>query len=155
MSRFQFRLQTLLGLRESERDQARQAVADAYAALDLLQTQIRDVASQRQQIRDQSQQQMRDAQFPVDALLQHGRYDLQLATQIRGLETNCQTIQAEIERREQALQAADIEVKRLERLRDQQREQWNTAQQAAQQRQIDELAGQRFHRDSRDSRSAS
>ncbi len=143
---FQFRFDTLLRLRESERDAARQEVADAYQAMGILQQQRSDLEQQRQQLRDAAQRRMTESAFSVDTMLNQGRYDVQLAADIQGLASNMTAVEKEIQRRQVRLQTADIEVKRLERLRETQHQQWTAQQQAAQQAELDEIASLRFTR---------
>ncbi|SRR6056297_829341 len=146
MSRFQFRFEALLRLRENERDAARQEISDAFRALDILEEQQFALEQQRQQLRVDSQQRIARPQFSVDTLLNQGRYDLQLQAEIQAIQKNCATVQTEIERRQAKLQAADVEVKRLERLREKQLRDWSIAELAAQQKEFDELASMRFTR---------
>jgi len=146
MSRFQFRFEALLRLRENERDAARQEISDAFRALDILEEQQFALEQQRQQLRVDSQQRIARPQFSVDTLLNQGRYDLQLQAEIQAIQKNCATVQREIERRQAKLQAADVEVKRLERLREKQLRDWSIAELAAQQKEFDELASMRFTR---------
>ncbi|QEG42735.1 flagellar export protein FliJ [Roseimaritima ulvae] len=146
---FQFRFDSLLRLRESERDAARQEVADGHQAMGILQQQREDLEQQRQQLRDTAQRRMSEASISVDTMLNQGRYDVQLAAEIQGIASNMAAVEKEIERRQTRLQAADIEVKRLERLRETQQQQWNADQLAAQQADLDEIATLRFARASR------
>lgn len=146
MSRFRFRFDSLLRLRESERDAARQEIADAFQAMGILQQQRTDLEQQRQQLRDAAAQRLANSAISVDTMLNQGRYDVQLAAEIQGLTSNIAAVETEIQRRQSRLQAADIEVKRLERLRETQHQQWTAEEQAAQQADLDEIASLRFNR---------
>ncbi len=146
MPRFRFQFDSLLRLRESERDTARQAIADAFQALKILQQQRLELEQQRQQLRAQAQQRLSGSSLSVDALLHQGRYDMQLAVELQGLIANTASVQTEIERRQSRLQAADTEVKRLERLKERRHQEWIDVERAAQQTELDEIASTRFAR---------
>lgn len=146
MSRFRFRFASLLRLRESERDAARQEIADAFRAMGILQQQRTDLEQQRVQLRDAAAQRLANSAISVDTMLNQGRYDVQLAAEIQGLSSNIAAVETEIQRRQSRLQAADIEVKRLERLQETQHQQWTAHEQAQQQANLDEIASLRFTR---------
>lgn len=146
MARFAFRFEALLRLRENERDTVRGHVADAIQAQSILEQQRDALHQQREESRLQAQRRLASTQLSVDTLLHEGRFDLQLAAEIQGLDTNIRIVQTEIDRRQETLQVADVEVKRLERLREQQYQQWTVAQLAAEQTELDEIAQLRFAR---------
>ncbi|WP_162006852.1 flagellar export protein FliJ [Roseimaritima sediminicola] len=152
---FSFRFASLLRLRENERDAARQEIADAMRALGILEDQRTELLDQREQLRAAAQRQLSGKGLSVDAMLSSGRYDVQLAAEIQSLEGNIAAVEVEVQRRQDRLKEADIEVKRLERLREQQHTQWQQQQLAAQQIELDEIASMRAVRNHRHIRTAS
>lgn len=144
MKRFEFAFAPLLSLRTNDRDNARQDVADALQALELLQQQEQEIETQRQTMYQQTQQVMASRTVSVSTLLAQGRYDLQLQAQVQECRHQQQLIEAEVRRRQEKLQAADVEVKRLEKLCQRQHQAWQTRMQAVQQAELDEVASQRY-----------
>lgn len=144
MKRFEFALAPLLSLRTNDRDNARQDVADALQALELLQQQEQEIETQRQTLYQQTQQLMASQEVSVSTLLAQGRYDLQLQAQVQDCRRQQQLIESEVRRRQEKLQAADVEVKRLEKLCQRQQQAWQTRMQAMQQAELDEVASQRY-----------
>lgn len=148
--RFQFRFDSLLQLRVQERRAAEKEVVDADQAMLILRQQATEVELQRTAARESSNLQRRSSTISVDRLLNEGRYDLQLAAQLRDLKTKVDQIGGERERRLARLRAANAEVRRLERLKERQQAEWKKNQLAAEQSALDEIATARFLRRVRD-----
>ncbi len=139
---FRFRFETLIRLRQSERDTARGALAEAAEALDRIDRQRQELQRQRAGV-DRISRQMRSGMVIVDNLLSHGRYVTQLAAEDAGLVTARETIQAELNRRQLRLAEAITEVKRLELLREREQRTWMLEQAKKSQASMDELAARR------------
>jgi flagellar export protein FliJ len=86
------------------------------------------------------------AQGPIDAdgLLNATRYELVLRAEMRQLELQAETIAAEIERRRQALVAADRDVRSLELLRDAQQQRHLAKEEEKSRKELDEIAVRRY-----------
>ncbi|HEX5446263.1 MAG TPA: flagellar export protein FliJ [Pirellulales bacterium] len=142
MARFQFRLATLLKLREAFRDERRAQLAEALRLGDELQLR-----------RDEIEELLREAQqsqavspgaFNVDRLLDATRYDVVLRVEKARLEGQQASVAAEIEKRREALVAADREVRSLELLRETQRERHNAEEETKTRKELDEIASRRY-----------
>ncbi len=112
---FQFRFETLMHVRRRERDEAAVALGQAGAAIERIETQIDDIATKRKSVRDTSSHQ-RTGEICVDDLLIQGRYDLQLEAETLALGQTLDELREEEKRRRQVLVHAEAEVKRFERL---------------------------------------
>ncbi len=139
MAGHRFRFQPLLDLRIAERDAARGALAEANEA-------VARLIAQRQQLSEQRLQVLQDTSISrsgplrVDNLLAQGRYERQLAldeTQLAAAQTQ---IEAEVQRRQAALRASEIEVRRLELIQAKDRQARLTQQLRGEQATMDEIA---------------
>ncbi|HEX7450504.1 MAG TPA: flagellar export protein FliJ [Pirellulales bacterium] len=142
MARFQFRLATLLKLREALRDERRAQLAEALRLSDELQLRRDEIdellrGAQRSQV-------VAPGAVNVDRLLDATRYDVVLRVEKAQLEGQQATVAAEIEKRRQALVAADREVRSLELLRETQRERHNAEEESKARKELDEIASRRY-----------
>ena len=142
MSKFKFRLATLLRLRESARDQRRSQLAEAYQAEEA-------ILEQRRQVRDEIDELMRECrevsgpgELDLDRLLDARRYEVTLRAEHRDLTEKHEAVRAEVDRRRQALVEANRSVRVLELLRDRQLEQHREEERIRQIKELDEIAGQ-------------
>lgn len=140
MTEFRFRLASLMRLRESERDERREALAQAYRADQMLQQQQEAVQNDLRENQRQVQECAAPGPISVERLLGRHRYELILQAQLRQLQRQRQTIAAEIERRRQALVEADRELKILEKLRERHFQEYLFQQQKLELRELDEIA---------------
>lgn len=131
-----------------------QEVADADQAIQILRQQTMAIEAERAAVRESSGVQRSSPTISVDRLLNEGRYDLQLVAQLQDLAIKADQIAGERERRMVRLREANAEVRRLERLKERQLEEWKKNQLAAEQAVMDEIATARFLRQSRDPASA-
>ena len=120
MKRFQFRLATLLRLREAVRDERRGALAAAQRAADALAARMADVDQELSETRRQQTAPL--GRVNVDPLVDAHRYELVLRVERQEVERQTALVAQEIERRRQALVEADADVKVLEKLRESQRQ---------------------------------
>lgn len=143
MAKFRFRLATLLRLREAVRDERRAQLAEAY----LLDRQLLDrKAALEQEIAATKQTNQRTSAagpLDVDRLVQAHRYELILQSEVGVLENQRNVLAAEIEKRRQALVAAETEVRILEKLREKQQARHREEEALADMKSLDELASRR------------
>jgi flagellar protein FliJ len=140
MARFQFRLKTLLAVREASRDERRVQLAEAQAEDRELKERRaileRELANQQESVRAGTS----PGRLDIDRLITAHRYDMVLRRELQVLLEHEQTLAAEIERRRETLVAADREVRVLEKLRARQHEQFRQQQSLVETKQLDEVA---------------
>lgn len=122
MSKFRFRLATLLRLRETARDECRSQLAEALRAADVVERRLAEVAEELALLSQHVRQALAPGAVPVDRLLDAQRYEVLLRLQQKTMRDEQTAIEREIERRRELLAAADREVRTLERLRESQSE---------------------------------
>src|SRR5262245_22273493 len=103
MPAFQFRFQTLLRLRESERQQRRFELAQAYEADQILRRQVDAVTAELATARQTLRQAAAPGVIDVDRLLELQRYALNVQVQVHGLHGRQNQLRDEIERRRSVL----------------------------------------------------
>lgn len=124
MPPFRFRFESLLSLHHRRRVEIGGEVGKATEAIRRVDQQIEFLQQQRNEIRDQTAAKFAGSSpsgtrsVSADSMLQAGRYDLQLAGEINSLANTRQTLEVELDRRRGLLVEAEVEVKRLERLRE-------------------------------------
>src|SRR5687768_3884124 len=96
---FSFRLQTLLRLREADRDQRRADLAKALRAEATLVAQGAQLDEERKETAELSRTLASPGAGDVDRLLASHRYELVLRTRVQQLAAQLAQVQAEIERR--------------------------------------------------------
>jgi flagellar FliJ protein len=146
MPRFEFRLKTLLAVREAARDLARTQLAELLAQQDSL---SRRRAHLEREVNDQKQWLRRGTapgRIDVDRLSTANRYELVLGREISTIMRHEQTLTPEIEGRRQAVVEADREVRVLEKLRERQFEQFRQQRALAEVKQLDEVAARAMDR---------
>jgi len=148
MNTFRFRLATLLRLREAARDERRGRLAEAQRAEDVVVERLREIdAELAEQRLVPVTATAPGRRINLDQLLDAERYELLLRTERLGVERQRAEISEEIERRRQALVAADREVRVLERLREHQEELFRAEQNRRDIRLLDEVATLRYSRE--------
>lgn len=146
MSKFHFRLESLMKLREADRQQRRIELAEAFHAETLLRQQATQLQQDIQTIEMQSRAISSPGRIQVDQVLDTHRYKLMLKSQVMILSQKEAQLQAEIEKRRAALAGADRDVRVLEKLRDRKREEHDAAELKHERKQLDEVAAQRWTR---------
>lgn len=116
MAKFQFRLATLLRLREAVRDERRGQLAEACQWADLVQGRL-------DAVRRALDEWKRNRAVPAGAvdvsrLLEADRYETVLRSDERHVEQERAAVAAQIEKRREALVAASRDVRALETVRD-------------------------------------
>jgi len=143
---YRFRLQTLLRLRIAARDQRRAELAKALRAEQLLYEEQERLQEERSDVAQNGRQLKSPGQANVDSLLNHHRYEVLLGLKTRQLAAQTAEVQAETERRRQALVEADRDVKVLEKLRDRQAATYQQEENRREAKQLDETAAIEFGR---------
>ncbi|MDP7016075.1 MAG: flagellar export protein FliJ [Pirellulaceae bacterium] len=139
MPRFQFRLRTLLKIKVAERDERRLRLRDAQQAEQVLEEQINEIAVAQQATFAAARAGVR-GEISVDRVLQTSRYALLLRSQRSHAVEQLRQVHEEVERRRAALLEIDREVKTLEKLRERQRDEFRRAENALEQKMLDEIA---------------
>ena len=120
MPRFTFRLERLLKIRRTTRDERQSQLARAYEAERVLEQQQVELDQQRTAIKQMSRNVSGPGTVNVETLLGVNRYELVLESQGRVLRERGQQLEAEIQKRRQSLINADRDVRVLEKLRERQ-----------------------------------
>ena len=139
MANFRFRLETLLKVREAERQQRRLELGQAFDADRLLQQQFDALAAELTVARQESRTNSAPGEVNVDKLLELQRYALHVLAQTKAIRLQQSTVREEIERRRKLLVEADRQVKTLEKLREKQLAVFRTAQLHIEQKVLDEV----------------
>ena len=137
---FRFRLETLLRLRLAERDQRRAELAKALRAEALLRDELRALETRQIEAAERSRRLKSPGTANVDSLLENHRYEVVLVAQRRQLQQQIVQVEAETERRRQAVVEADRQVRVLEKLRERQTAAWKKETERQEVKQFDELA---------------
>jgi flagellar FliJ protein len=147
MTKFQFRLESLMKLREGERQQRRIELAEAFHAESILRQQASQLHQDIQEVEQRSRVISSPGRIHVDRVLEAHRYKLLLKSQVMTLAQKEAQLQAEIERRRTALAIADRDVRVLEKLRDRKQAEHSAAENKLELKHLDEVAAQRWGRD--------
>jgi flagellar export protein FliJ len=140
MSKYRFHLETLRKLRVSHRDQMRARLAEAYQAEDVLAEQRMKVEAELADIKRDRGRVHVGEYMDVERLIASQRYELVLRSQSRSLVEKEALLQAETEKRRQAVVQADREVKSLNLLDDRRRAAYVRSQERQQAKELDEIA---------------
>ena len=101
MSKFTFRLRTLLKLRESVRDQYRGELAQAFEAERIIEQQSAELADQLKGVHAEKAAGAEPGEIDVDRLLQSNRFELVLRSQQQELADRAKKVAEEVDRRRQ------------------------------------------------------
>jgi flagellar export protein FliJ len=135
-----FRLATLVKLREAARDERRASLADALSADAVLAKRIADLDGEHARLVADYRDAGQPGRIHVDRLIEFQRHDTLLRAARDEQRRQRDLLAAEIERRRQALVAADREVQVLEKLRLHHRHREVSQARRAEQKAIDEFA---------------
>ena len=141
MSRFKFRLATLLRLREAHRDERQVALAQAHHADDLLRQRQEELAAELAGLKGTCRQAVGPGQVDVDSLLEAHRYEIVLRAAGTQLAQRRAQVRVEIEHRREALLQANRDVRVLEKLRERQAEHHLAEEAQRDLKLLDEVAG--------------
>jgi flagellar FliJ protein len=140
---FHFRLTPLLRLRESVRDERRSALAEAYHALDIIGDRQTALEREIEALADEFRRSSAPGSLDVDRLIRRHRHELLLRGQQQQFARQQAILLAEIERRREALVAADRDVRVLEKLRQRQAQRHAEIEAQRELKQLDEIATRR------------
>jgi len=147
MANFQFRLATLLRLREAWRDERRAHLADAQRAEQLILERIAAIDDDMSTARRQYVDAARARTVNVDLLTDLARYEMILKAQRQSADQQRQAVVAEVQKRRSALVAADRDVRVLEKLRESQQQRYDEAEALQELKRLDEMAVVRYDRE--------
>jgi flagellar protein FliJ len=140
MSKFKFRLATLLKLREATRDERQAELTEAYRADDILVERLQQILGEL----DAAFAECRKAAGPgavnIDLLIESQQYEVTLRAYEKQTLLQRERVGAEIERRREALLAANREVRVLEKLRDHKLERFREEENRRDIKRLDEIA---------------
>lgn len=140
MTKFKFRLATLLKLREARRDQARTALAEAFLAEQVLAEQMADIAQQQAALLALQRAAAAEKYLNIGRLLEAQRHELLLEASEQQLTRQQSLLLVETERRRLALVEADRDVKALELLKDRQHNEHSKEERRRETKELDEAA---------------
>lgn len=140
MGKFRFRLATLQRLRESHRDEMRTKLAEAYQAEKMLGEQAQAVHAEEAELRKLHRNSLQKTDTNVNQLLDVQRYSAALKGRLATIHSQSEMLNAEIEKRRQALVEADQQVRILENLRDRKSAAHREEQLRAEAKILDEVA---------------
>lgn len=142
MPQFQFRLATLLRLRELAREERRTQLAEVLRLVDQLRTRQQEI---EEMVRETKRLQTPAAgNLDADRLLNATRYELVLRAEQRALQLQETSLTGELETRREALAAANRDVRSLELLREKQQEAYRAEEERRARKEMDEIAVRRF-----------
>ena len=131
-------------LREADRQQRRVELAEAFHAEAVLRQQAIQLRQEIEDAEKRSRVISAPGQVKVDQVLDVHRYKLMLKSQVTMLHQKQTTIDAEIERRREALAEADRDVRVLEKLKERKLDEFDAAELQKELKQLDEVATQRW-----------
>ena len=140
---FQFRFATLLRLHRQARDEAGADVGKASEAIGRIDDQTESLIVERSEMLRQAGE-SRKGSISIDAVLSHGRYDVQLQADVKSLRETRSQLEQELQRRQQALVAAESEVKRFERLEENELAAYRAERLKREQAEADEASSTRY-----------
>lgn len=142
MAKFKFRLQTLLRIREQERDERQSELAEAQQADQILVERQEEVAAQITVLGEENRRCMVGT-IDVDRILGNRRHEALLLGHQREIAEQRRIVGEEIQKRQERLVEANREVKVLEKLREKQEERFREEERLDDIKQMDEIAGRR------------
>ena len=139
----EFRFKALLDLRRQQPDEAGAALGQANEAIDKVNAQIDQIKTERVALRN-TDDVRRQGDVSVDALLAHGRYDLQLQADVGALQATIAELTAEMEKRRATLVEAEAELKRFEKLKENDEAEFRALQSKRDNAEADEVSTRRY-----------
>ncbi len=140
MPKFHFRLATLLRLNESVRDERRSQLAEAFRADELLEQREGMVADEIAATRSAGRKAVTPGTVDLDRIVEAQRYEMALRAQQKLLGQQRKAVGGEIERRREAVLAANREVRALEKLRERHKQRYQQDEARRATRELDEVA---------------
>jgi flagellar export protein FliJ len=143
MRQFTFRLETVLKLREQEREDRKRDLQQAYAARDILSQQQNALEMERKNLDATLRKSLLQGNIDADHMLACRRYETVLNAQRDYLVQQLAAIDAEIEKRQQALVEANRAVRILELLREKQRADHEKHEKSREIKELDEIGNRK------------
>ncbi len=140
MPEFQFRLATLLRLRQSARDECRQRLAEAQCADEDLRDRLARIAAEKQRLHGRGRRCGGPGTVDVDRLTEIERYAAVLRDDAERLRQRREALAVEIQQRRHALLKADQDARSLEKLQDRHRLRHRREAERRESKQLDEAA---------------
>ena len=140
---FDFRFATLLQRHRRARDEAGVEVGKANEAIRRIDQQYDDLLTERTTLLKQSGA-ARVGSISIDRVLSQGRYEVQLGAEMVSLRQTRAQLEQELGRRQQVLVAAEAEVRRFERLEENEQAVYRAEQQRREQAAADEASATRY-----------
>lgn len=140
---FRFRLQSIVRLRERDRDEAAEAFRQALRAKQILEEQVSEIETERKQqneLRKATNAGSVDFQKIIDAQ----RYQMFLESQVVELQGQIALIEQECQRRRAKLVKCEQAVRSLEKLEEHQRTEWDAQQASNEQNTLDQWSSFRY-----------
>lgn len=144
MRKFTFRLETVLKIREQEREDRKRDLQQAYAARDILSQQQSALEMERQNLGAILRKSLLQGNIDADQMLACRRYETVLNAQREYLAQQLAAIDAEIEKRQQALVEANRAVRILELLREKQRAAHEKQEESREIKKLDEIGSRKL-----------
>lgn len=141
MPKFQFRLATLLRLREAVREERQIALADAYRADDVLRQRQQEMVDELAGLKGSCREASAPGRVDIDRLLEAQRYELLIRAATHQLGQQRQQLGVEIDNRREAVVQANRAVRVLEKLRERQSERHRDEDARRDMKLLDEVAG--------------
>jgi flagellar export protein FliJ len=146
MSKFHFRLATLLRLRQATRDERRVQLGEAQRADAELQNRLARLGEQRQELQSQCRAAAGPGAVDLPRLIEAHQCAVALRTQEAEVQRQRQELAVEIDRRRQALLESDRDVRTLEKLRENQSQVHRQGESRQEAKRLDEAALQAVER---------
>lgn len=142
MAKFQFRLATLLRLREDTRDERRAELAEVQQADEELRARLTRLQAEQRQLQSECREAAAPGVIDISRLAESEAYAATLREQEADLQRQRETLAIEIERRREALLEAEREVQTLEKLREHQADAYRQEENRREGKRLDEAAMQ-------------
>jgi len=143
MNQFKFRLQKVQDLRARQRDTAAESLRQAQLAVSKLREEEARIMDEHAR-QNPSLDSLNQGRVDTQRLLEARRYQMHLIQQVQQLHSQIALVEAEVEKRRQALIQREQALRSMENLQEQQRVEWDAAAGRKAQIALDEWAGFRY-----------
>ncbi len=140
---FRFRLQSIVRLRERDRDQAAESLRQAFQAKQMLENQVSEIQVERSQ-QDALRMVAPKSEIDFQKMIDAQRYQIYLDSQVADLQGKISLIEQECQRRRVKLVKCEQAVRSLEKLNEHQLTEWNAQQASNDQNTLDQWSSFRY-----------
>ena len=140
MSKFHFRLATLLRLRQAARDERRLQLAESQRADQELHDRLETLKTQRKQLQNECREAAGPGRVNLARLVEAHHFDAALRLEEMEMKQRRRALAVEIEQRRQSLVEADRDVQSLEKLHDGQWQNYYQEENRRENKRLDEAA---------------